>query len=161
MQATFHWDGVERPVADIVDEMLDECEPGLARLGATRSDLGLIDTMVNKRVCQADFALDLGERYPDPYLLASAYAKMLRHWEVFDEYLAGADTLDPVPAPDERAIVDEHLAYIGEGTHFYRLRDAMYYPAPAMEEMIRKMVERELITTEVTTQRGMLLHRLG
>ncbi len=117
--------------------------------------------MIRKRVCQADFALTLAGRYPDPYLLTSAYSKMLRHWDAFDEYLNAAQVLEPAPAPDENAILQEHLAQVGEGTHSYRMWTAMRYPAPLRDEIIRRMVRKGLITTEVTTDRGTLLHRKG
>jgi gamma-glutamyl:cysteine ligase YbdK (ATP-grasp superfamily) len=66
LQATFLWNSVQRPVVEILDEMLDECGPALAQLGARREDFGLIGTMLQKRLCQADYALDLAERYPEP-----------------------------------------------------------------------------------------------
>ena len=40
--------------------------------------------MLAKRVNQADYMLDLAKRYRT-YCLASVAAKLLRHWEVFDE----------------------------------------------------------------------------
>src|SRR5262249_13889305 len=70
-QGTFHWDGALRPVAEVLDEMLDECAEALAALGVRRAELHLVNAMIEKRVCQADFVLDLASRYPDPYCLAS------------------------------------------------------------------------------------------
>jgi len=160
MQATFLWDGKPRPVAEVLDRMLDDCREALAKLGATRRDLGLVNTMIRKRTCQADFAVGLAERYPDPHLLTSAYSKMVRHWEAFDEYLARSPALEPVAAPDEKAILHEHLALIGEGTHYCRLREAMYYPGPLTDEIIERMVREGLITREVTAARGVLLNRV-
>ncbi len=159
MQATFVWNGKSRAVVSILEEMLGECRDSLGRLGAKRSDLGLINTMIRKRTCQADFALSLAERYPDPYLLSSAYAKLLRHWEVFDEYLETAATLDPARAPDGKAILEEHLDHVGEGTHSYRVWGAMYYPAPVRDDIIEEMVRKGLVTREVTCKRGVLLSR--
>ena len=125
MQASFRWNGAARPVADILDEMLDACADALALLGARRSDLTMINAMIEKRVCQADLVLDLAGRYPDPYLLTCAYSKLMRHWTVFDEYVEGARALEPAPPPDAEAILGEHLAVIGEGSHLYRSRDAI------------------------------------
>ncbi len=159
MQATFLWDGRPRPVVEILDEMLDDCRDALARLQAKRRDLALVRRMIRKRLCQADFALRLGERYADPYLLAGAYAKLVRHWDVFDEYLARAAALEPAPAPDQRAILAAHLGYVGEGTHAYRVREAMYYPAPVADELVERMIGKGLVTREVTATRGTLLHR--
>ena len=104
-------------------------------------------------------AIDLGRRYADPVLLTSAYAKMLRHWEVFEEYLATAPVLAPAPAPDEKAILAEHLACVGEGTGVYHLREAMSYPAPLTDRLVETMVRRGWVRREVTPQRGQLLHR--
>ncbi len=56
-------------------------------------------------------------------------------------------------------MLEEHLAYVGEGTHFYRLREVMYYPPPVSDAIIERMVERGLITLERTDRHGLLLHR--
>jgi len=160
MQATFRWDGRPRPVVEMLDEMLDACRDALARLGAKRGDLWLIGQMIRKRICQADFAAELGTRYADPHLLLCAYSKMVRHWAVFDGWAGKARALEPVPPPDQEAILAEHLAYVGEGTHAYRVREAMYYPAPATDRLIEQMVGRGWVTREVTASRGTLLHRV-
>jgi gamma-glutamyl:cysteine ligase YbdK (ATP-grasp superfamily) len=159
LQATFRWDGAPRPVAEVLDEMLDACGAELEALGARRADLRLINTMIEKRVCQADFVLDLASRYPDPYCLASVYARLARHWDVFDDYLEAAPVLDPVPAPDEEGILAEHLSLIGEGTHFYRSREVMHYPPPVADEIVERMVQRGTIRREVTENRGTVLSR--
>jgi gamma-glutamyl:cysteine ligase YbdK (ATP-grasp superfamily) len=160
LQATFVWNGTTRPVAELLDEMLDECHAELAILGVQRSDLHLVNTMIEKRVCQADFVLDLAKRYPDPLCLASVHAKLARHWDIFEEYLESAPVLDPVPCADEEAIIAEHLAVIGEGTHFYRSRGAMFYPPPLADEIIERMVQQGSIKREVIENRGTLLHRI-
>jgi gamma-glutamyl:cysteine ligase YbdK (ATP-grasp superfamily) len=160
MQATFHWKGVLRPVTDILDEMLDEAGDALAALGATRADLSLIEAMLRKRTCQADYARMLTERYPDPYLLASAYAKLMRHWDVFDEYLLNkAPTLDPIPAPDVKAVADVHLSLIGEGTHFYRSREAMSYPPTVADDIIADLIARGDLIREELPYQGTVLSR--
>jgi gamma-glutamyl:cysteine ligase YbdK (ATP-grasp superfamily) len=160
MQATFQWNGALRPVADILDEMLDEARDTLAHLGATRADLGLIEAMIRKRTCQADYAVTLADRYPDPYLLASAYAKLMRHWDVFDAYLLDkAPTLDPLPAPDGQAVADAHLALIGEGTHFYRSREVMSYPPTVADALIADLVARGDLVREELPHQGTVLSR--
>jgi hypothetical protein len=159
LQATFAWEGGARPVTEVLDEMLDECGEALAALGARRGDLSLINMMVEKRVCQADFALDLARRYPDHICLASAYAKLARHWTVFDEYLEAAPTLEPLPLADEQAILEEHLSHIGESSHFYRSREAMAYPPPVADEILERMIEQDLVRREVTAERGIVLYR--
>jgi gamma-glutamyl:cysteine ligase YbdK (ATP-grasp superfamily) len=160
MQATFHWNGALRPVADILGEMLDDAVDALAALEATRADLGLIEVMLGKRTCQADYARTLADRYPDPYLLASAYAKLMRHWDVFDEYLLErAPTLDPIPAPDVRAVADAHLSLIGEGTHFYRSREAMSYPPTVADDLIADLIARGELIREELPHQGTVLSR--
>jgi hypothetical protein len=161
LQATFHWNGAATPVVDVVDEMLDECQAELSTLGVKRSDLVLLHTMVRKRTCQADLVMSLASRYPDPYCLASAYAKLIRHWDVFDQYVDSAPALDPVPLSDEAEILNAHLALIGEGTHFYRSREAMYYPPPLADEIIARLVEQGMIRRDVVENRGILLSRTG
>lgn len=160
MQATFCWQGKSKPVAQMLGEMLDECADELQTLGAYRADLALINAMIDKRVCQADFALSVATRYPDDWCFASAYAKLVRHWNVFDEYLESAAPLAPLAPLDEEAIVAEHLAVIGEGTHFYDSREAMYLPPPVADAMIERLIERGDIEREVTAQRGILLNRV-
>jgi hypothetical protein len=160
MQATFHWNGALRPVAEILGEMLDDAKDALAALETTRSDLGLIEAMTRKRTCQADYARTLAERYPDPYLLASAYAKLMRHWDVFDEYLLEkAPTLDPIPAPDVRAVAEAHLSLIGEGTHFYRSREAMSYPPTVADDLIADLIARGELIREELPHQGTILSR--
>jgi gamma-glutamyl:cysteine ligase YbdK (ATP-grasp superfamily) len=159
LQATFAWEGAAVPVVEVLDAMLEECAEALAALGAQRSDLGLINTMLHKRTCQADFVLALAESYPDNVCLAAAYGKLARHWEIFDEYLDTARVLEPVPLVDEKTIMEEHLAVIGEGTHFYRSREAMCYPPPVADEILERMIELGIVRREVTENRGTLLYR--
>ena len=161
LQATFHWDGRPRPVVEVLGEMLDECQEELRALGVKRSDLGVVNTMLEKRISQADYVLNLAERYPDPWCLASAYAKLIRHWDVFDEYVASAPALEPVPLIDEATILAEHLAIIGEGTYFYRSREAMFYPAPVADAIIERMLEQGVVRRDVTENRGVVLTRVG
>lgn len=159
MQATFkHGTGIIT-AAEMLDGMLDECKAELAQLGVTRSELTVIGAMLKKRCCQADMILELSERYPDPYCLASVYAKLGRHWELFEEYLERAPALNPLPAPDETTIMMAHLAQIGEGTLFYESRESMYFPPPMADEMIERMIDGGYIRREVTERAGVLLHR--
>jgi gamma-glutamyl:cysteine ligase YbdK (ATP-grasp superfamily) len=160
LQATFHWNGRTRPVVEILDEMLDECADGLAALGARRGEFVLIEAMLSKRVCQADYVLELAERYPDPYQLASAYSKLARHWDVVDTWIEGTPARDPLPAPDEEAILAEHLAQIGEGTHFYQSRRAMAYPPPAADALIERLVETGAIRREANARGGIVYSRV-
>lgn len=160
LQATFCWNEQAKPVVQVLGEMLDECSPELQTLGVARSDLSLINAMLEKRVCQADFVRQLADRYPDDWGFASAHAKLVRHWEVFDEYLQSAAPLEPVPALDKDAILAEHLAFIGEGSHFYCSRDAMHYPPPVADAMIERLIERGAVEREVTARRGILLNRV-
>jgi gamma-glutamyl:cysteine ligase YbdK (ATP-grasp superfamily) len=161
LQATFLWEGRPRPVVEVLSEMLDQCAEELGVLGVQRSALGLIERMLEKRVGQADYMIALAERYPDPYCLASVATKLLRHWDVFDQYLETTPALEPVPLPDEEAILAAHLARIGEETHFYRSREAMYYPPPLADAMIERLVEKGMIRRDVVEDRGVLLSRTG
>ena len=160
MQATFMWNGRPKPVTELIDEMLDECQEELGVLGVKRSELGIINIMITKRICQADLLIGLMERYPDQFCLASVYGKLVRQWDVFDEYVQSADALDPVLPLNDEAVIAEHFAFVGEGTYFYRMRDVMFYPQTITEEIIEQMIERKLIRREITPESGILLHRI-
>ena len=160
LQATFAWQGEAQPVSESLDEMLDECRRELAVLGVRRADLTLINQMLQRRTCQADYVIGLAARYPDPACLTSVYAKLMRHWTVFDEYLETAPTLDPVPLPDDDVILAEHLALIGEDTHFYQSREAMHYPPPVADALIARLIEQGMVSREITESGGNRLFRL-
>ena len=146
-------------MVDIIDEMLDECESSLKQLGVSRRDLVLINRMIEKRTCQADYVLELASRYTEPYELSSVLIKTLRHWDVFDNFLERAPALEPVAAPDRRAILDEHLANFGEGTHFYRSRDVMRLPSPAADRLVEELVDEGSLRIERSRDGGKLLTR--
>jgi gamma-glutamyl:cysteine ligase YbdK (ATP-grasp superfamily) len=159
LQATFGRQGKTIPVVDLLDEMLDRCAPSLARLGAKRGDLKLIGKMLQKRVGQADFAISVMNRYPDPYTLASAHGNLVRHWEAFDEYLATAPRQGVRPHPGREGVLQEHLNLVGQSTHYYRPRAAMHYPPGASEEIVEELVASGHVEREITATRGTLLHR--
>jgi len=161
MQATFRWHGHPRPVAVILDEMLDSCEAELVVLGASRARLPLINEMVRKRVCQADMVIPLARRYPDPYLLANAYGKMLRHWEWFEEFLESASALEPRPMPSDGEILAEHLKLIGEGTHLYQTRETMSFPPPAADAVRAQLTTAGQVAEEFILERGLTLSRVS
>ena len=161
LQATFFWDGRQRPVAEIADEMLDECREALQVLGAVRSDLGVLETMIRKRVCQADFATELASRYPEDFMLASVYTKVLRHWDAFDNYVADTPTLDPAPAPDSEEVLAIHRDFIGESSPFYHSRDAMGLPPPVADAVLAQLEERGWVRRDRDAYRGTLLTRIA
>jgi gamma-glutamyl:cysteine ligase YbdK (ATP-grasp superfamily) len=158
MQATFRWEGGARPVADILDEMLDRCSEDLAALGCKRSDLTMINQMLAKRTCQADYLTSLFDRHPDPALLSAAVHKLMRHWTVFDEFLEAAPVLDPMPVIDEEAVLSAHLEDLGEGMPANRLNFVMCFPPPAMEAVRNALIERGQIRLE---NGGKILSRIA
>lgn len=160
LQATFRWDGDVRPSVEVLEEMLDTCAEALAILGASRTELSIINNMLRKRICQADMVQPLLDRYPDPYLLASAYGKCLRDWTWFEEYLDAAVPLEPRPALDEEAIDRSHLAVIGEGTPLYRTREVMSLPPPDADAVLDRLLAAGLITREITPEHGIVLSRV-
>jgi hypothetical protein len=159
MQATFIWRGLARPVAEVLSEMLDECSENLAQLGARRSDFVLIEMMIRKRKCQADYLLTLAERYPDPYQLGSVVVKMLRHREAYDEFLEQGLVLDPRPPLDQDQIRELHLNEIGEATLFQHSRDIMRLPAPTVDAILKELIDSGEVCCEVIPERGKLLSR--
>jgi hypothetical protein len=142
-----------------VDRLLDEASCELSDLGARRSDLATIETMVKKRICQADFGRHYLSRYPEPYEFASVYGKLLRGWDVVDEYLAQAKPLEPIPPVTGEEILAAHAAVIGENTHFHRTRQVMWYPPAVADGIVRELIEREQITMQSSENVGIVLSR--
>lgn len=160
LQAGFVWQGKTIPVVELLSSMLDECRESLGELGATREDFAITQKMLDKRTTQSDRVIELAERYPDDYALTGAWSKLTRHWNGFEEWLDGAPALEPLSAPGEEEVLHAHRAIIGEGTHFYRTRDAMFWPPPAADAMLEQLIERGDVRRERTTERGTLLHRI-
>ena len=161
MQATFAWGGTARPVAEIVGEMLDEAADALTILGTARADLGILQTMREKRLCQADFALSVASRYPDPVLCAEVLVKRMRDWNAFDIWLCDAAPLEPVPLLSRAEVLDGHLAHIGEGTHFFRTRETMHYPGVVADGVIAELIESGKIVRNISTKHGQTLSRVA
>ncbi|MEI7833417.1 MAG: glutamate-cysteine ligase family protein [bacterium] len=160
LQAVFRWDGQYRPVVDVLAEMLDDSTDAQQLLGMRPGDFTLINTMLEKRICQADWALSITRRYEDPYVLASVFGKLLQHWELFDEYVTKAPALDLADAPDDEAVLQIHREMFGEGTHFYRSRDAMNFSPPMADQMLAELESRGLIRRETTRERGIEISRI-
>lgn len=160
LQASFHWQGREIPAVELLSQMLDECAPALQTLGARRSDFALMEAMLQKRSTQADWVREVAERYPDPWVFASAHAKLARHGDVFDHWLQSAPALEVLPAPDEEAVLQAHLDAIGEGTHFYRSRDALNFPPPQADAVVEQLVEQGRLRRDSSPKRGMTLSRI-
>jgi len=117
--------------------------------------------MLRKRTCQADYLIDLASRYPDPWQLGSAMTKVLRHWDVVNNYLETAPVLEPVAAPDRDAILGEHAAAVGEGTHFYASRNAMRLPPPAADAVLAELVASGRVVVETNQDGGTILRRVA
>lgn len=161
MQASLRWGDGERPVAEIASEMLEEAKDALAILGATRGDLTVIETMIAKRLCQADLPLEIARRYDDPYVLGNVLQKRMRDWNAFDEWAQNAKPLEPVPTMTDEQVLEEHLAFIGEGMHFYNTRETMFYPSVFADQVIEQLIERGKIVREVSELRGQTLTRVA
>lgn len=132
LQATFACDGRERPVAELLGEMLERAQPGLERFGAA-GRLELIPRMLERRWTQADLLLRLAEWYDDPLCLADAAVHLLREPAAFEQSLANAPVLPVRPRrePDERL-----WACIGRRTHFDALRSVLRWPPAEIERRV-------------------------
>lgn len=159
LQASFRWDGANVPVVDIIREMMDECEDELRDFGVGKGDLQLLNLMLDKRTCQADFILDVLKRYPDIHMFTSVYSKLIRDWGIIDEYIGSGKPLDPMPVPDEDSIFNEHLAHIGDSTHFYATREAMWYSPELADDILERMIREGHVNCTYTDSDGMLLSR--
>jgi gamma-glutamyl:cysteine ligase YbdK (ATP-grasp superfamily) len=160
LQASFHWQGEAISATELLSQMLDECALSLETLGAQRSDFVLLEAMLQKRATQADWVREIAARYPDPWVFASVHAKLARHGNIFDEWLQSAPTLEAIAAPDDEAILQAHLDAIGEGTHFYRSRDAMNFPPPLADSIVETLIEQGRLRRENSPKRGVTLSRI-
>jgi hypothetical protein len=159
MQATFSWNGRPQQVGDIVAEMLTQCAPSLADLDARPTDLGVIGKMAEKRLCQADLALEIASRYEDPICLLSAYAKRLRNWNAFEEFLDASPALEPAEPLSRMEVLDEHVRAIGEGTSYYVSRSAMSYPPPQADAVLNELEASGRIVREITADGAIIVSR--
>ena len=160
LQSSFRIGDREVPVTALLSRMLDDCQTALGSLGAGRDDFPLIETMLQKRVTQADWTNEIAGRYPDAWVFVSAHSKVARDGAVFEEWLETAPELEVVAAPDDEAILQIHLDAIGEGTHFYRSRQVMQLPPPLADEIIAKLIGAGQLRRDESPKRGVTLSRI-
>lgn len=160
LQAGFRTRDGQIAVTELISQMLDECQTSLETLGAKREDFKLIETMLQKRVTQADWTNEIAGRYPDAWVFVSAHSKVARDGIVFEEWLQSAPALETFPAPDDEAILQIHLKAIGEGTHFYRSREVMHLPPPIADEIIEKLIAQGQLRRNESPRRGVTLSQI-
>jgi len=137
LQATFHWDGGEKPVTEILKEMLNLAAEGLNLLGAEIKDLTTIAKMIEKRQTQADFILTLYELDKDPHRLLRTIATIFQDEEAFGKYLDMAPILPPVAPMDIR---DHILSKIAIGS---RIGELSFFSPLAPWDLDRVLEELE------------------
>jgi len=137
LQATFHWDGEEKPVTEILKEMLNLAAEGLNLLGAEIKDLTTIAKMIEKRQTQADFILTLYELDKDPHRLLRTIATIFQDKEAFGKYLDMAPILPPVAPMDIR---DHILSKIAIGS---RIGELSFFSPLAPWDLDRVLEELE------------------
>jgi len=118
LQAIFHWDRGERPVTEILKEMLNLAEEGINLLGAEFKDLITIAKMIEKRQTQADFILTLYELEKDPHRLLRTMATIFQDEGAFGKWLDIAPVLPPIVPMD---IKDHILSKITIGSRIGEL----------------------------------------
>ena len=160
LQAGFLTPDGEISVSDFLSQMLDECAQSLQTLGAQREDFSLIETMLQKHVTQADWTNEIAARYPDSWVFVSAHSKVAQGGGVFEEWLHKTPVLAAIPAPSEDQILQIHLDAIGEGTHFYRSREAMQLPPPMADKIIEKLIQQGRLRRDESPKRGITLSRI-
>jgi hypothetical protein len=143
LQATFRWNGKMKPVSDVVEEVIGFAKPGLKQLEATRADLRMIRKMAEKRQTQGDLARWLWEMNPDPYRYSMHLANIVGTYDIVEEYLKTAPTLDPVPRVEAEEILKRSLRReSGMGPLWYCNR----FPIGYMVEALAKLERDGLIT---------------
>jgi gamma-glutamyl:cysteine ligase YbdK (ATP-grasp superfamily) len=143
LQATFAWNGKLRPVSDVVEEVIEFAKPGLKQLEATKTDLAMIRKMAKKRQTQADLSRWLWDLNPDPYRYSMHLANIVGTYDIVDEYLKTAPTLEPVPRVEPEQILKRSLCReSGMGPLWYFNR----FPIGYMVEALAKLERDGVIT---------------
>jgi hypothetical protein len=156
LQATFIRDDDEVPATDAVEEALEIADEGMAELGLPAADLVWIPKLLEGRVTQADYLLELYERCGDPWAYLSHLAAISEEPGAFERWLEAGPTREARPP---RTIRDTLLACVDGHA---RVRDAnrwLQLPATAFEREMRALErDGELVRIE-DPERGLRFGR--
>lgn len=156
LQAVFLWNKKERPVVDIIEEIIEIAIPSLKIMGYT--ELPIIKKMLELKQTQADFIKFLYENYSgdiyDFYIYLASAIKW--HDDAFLEYLDFAPSLTTLPLMD----INEYLlSLIGNRTKYSSLYSSLQQPTPLFEKRIKNIIDRGLIKCTFDLEEGLLLSR--
>lgn len=154
LQATFRWEGVLRPVSEVLKEGIQIAQPEIERLGF--SELPLISQMVAKRQTQADFQLSLGAGRDDHHRFARDLATVIQDPDAFGRYLALAPMLLPLEPLDAKEFIYSHIEV---ETPYYQLYELLRLPYPVLDEHLRALELEGRIRVSRTPDRGALYSR--
>ena len=106
LQAVFQRDGRDVEVVSLLTDMVEMAQDGMELVGASRSDLRTIRSMLRKRQTQADFQLAvLDLEKGDPYRFTRAMMNVQRDRRAFERYLRNAPVLPALEPEDHDAFV--------------------------------------------------------
>jgi gamma-glutamyl:cysteine ligase YbdK (ATP-grasp superfamily) len=139
LQATLLRDDEEVPAVRLVEEALETAEEGMTELGLPPGDLVWIPRLLEGRVTQADFLLEVYERNPDPWAYMSDLAVATAAPRAFERWLEAGPSRPLQPATTFGAEV------LGGMDGFARIRDVNRWPQlpPVWLEREIRALERE------------------
>ncbi|MCK4420413.1 hypothetical protein KAW48_01350 [candidate division WOR-3 bacterium] len=156
LQALFLWEGKERKVTDILNEMLKIAQPTLKRIGY--NDLPLIKRMLSLKQTQADLLSFLFEQYKGDVTDFTNYLAAGLNWldDPFKTYLDFAPELKTKKLMD----IDEYLlSMIGKRSRYGSLFDILHQPTKEFERRIFKLADKNLIDITFDEEKGLLFSK--
>ena len=156
LQAIFLWEGKERKVTEILNEMIKTAYPTLKAIGY--EELPLIKKMIRKRQTQADFLSYLFNNYNgdiyDFTTYLSSGLNLLKN--PFQRYL---NFIPKLPTKDLMDINEYLLSMIGKRTRYGILYRVLYQPTDVFEKRVWELKEKKLIDIQFDYEKGTLFSK--
>jgi len=148
LQAKFLWDGEFVPVTCILKNMLESIDFG--ELGKFK--FKLIPIMIEKRLTQADWQMELYDSIKDPFAFTDIFVKALQDGDPFYEWILEEDTELPVIEPVK--IEDYILQHIGRETPYIAIQELLLLPYYEVDKYLAKLKETHKIKEEKDPKYG-------
>jgi gamma-glutamyl:cysteine ligase YbdK (ATP-grasp superfamily) len=157
LQATFRREGEEVSAVRVVTEAIERAEDGMKALGLGPGDLVWIPRLLEGRVTQADFLLELHDHNPDPWAFVTDLATATADGRAFERWLDAGPSRPQLPAT---SFGEEVLDGV-DG--FARVRDVNRWPRlPAvwLEREVRALEKKGLVERVEDPDRGLCFRRV-
>ncbi len=147
LQAKFVWDGKERDVSCILQEMME-----MADLDAIKCHgLGLLKEMLRKRQTQADLCLFLNRYERDAFGLTKRLANLTIKGDYFPDYIRAAQRLPPLKLLN---IEDMILSCITKETPISYIYELLNLPYAVLNKRLGRFIKEGKIIRERAPEYG-------